>query len=504
MSAGGTFVVMLSLALLSSVSADVCHACGYNCDANCDCGRCNTKPGCMNEGSCLGACNAGHNAKWCGPSSPPAPPPTPPSPQPPGPPSVAWSTANNMVQLNGAPVVLHGFGTTCTEYLLRGIGMDCNVAYNWADPAAVLQVNTTAVQPIINYLAAIASTSIVPIVRIPMTASYWLGVETQASKANMDKYPKLSSQYQAFIAKLVQMYTDAGIVAILDLHWSDDDVEQQPMAAKGTSNCITFWQAVASTFGNNTRVFFELYNEPHTNIDQWMDGDTTHAGMLDLLAAVRQHSQNPVIMAGAASYAYDSASLVQIDAKLKSTSETNVIFNFHPYMGPNQAGDQTKCAAGFEQHVLNIRNSTARPIIVTEFGQACCATNGACESCPGSYNGTAMGYDQQILEISTKYGVSWLPWAWRPGATIPDKSCMDLNAGGNPVGTSLAHPTNGEGADFLTLWQQFATSGAGPPPGPPTPGGCPGGSLQACMALCPANPPAVYKACVDNCASKCT
>lgn len=47
-----------------------------------------------------------------------------------------------MVQLNGAPVVLHGFGTTCTEYLLRGIGMDCNVVYNWADPAAVLQVGT--------------------------------------------------------------------------------------------------------------------------------------------------------------------------------------------------------------------------------------------------------------------------------------------------------------------------------------------------------------------------
>jgi hypothetical protein len=59
--------------------AGFCNECGYGCDENCICGRCNTKPGCENEKSCLGPCNGGGNAKWCGGGAPP----TPPSPGPP-------------------------------------------------------------------------------------------------------------------------------------------------------------------------------------------------------------------------------------------------------------------------------------------------------------------------------------------------------------------------------------------------------------------------------------
>jgi hypothetical protein len=55
-------------------------------------------------------------------------------------------------------------------------------------------------------------------VRIPVTASYWPGVETHDSKANMAKYSKLSQQYQDFIGELVRLYTSAGMVAILELH----------------------------------------------------------------------------------------------------------------------------------------------------------------------------------------------------------------------------------------------------------------------------------------------
>merc|ERR1739845_335591 len=32
-------------------------ACGYACDSNCNCGRCNTKPGCNSEDQCLVTCN---------------------------------------------------------------------------------------------------------------------------------------------------------------------------------------------------------------------------------------------------------------------------------------------------------------------------------------------------------------------------------------------------------------------------------------------------------------
>jgi len=44
-----------------------------------------------------------------------------------------------------------------------------------------------------------------------MTASSWLGIETEASKGNMAKYPDLNKQYQDIIADLVSEYTRSAI-----------------------------------------------------------------------------------------------------------------------------------------------------------------------------------------------------------------------------------------------------------------------------------------------------
>jgi hypothetical protein len=66
----------------SNSSAKVpCHGCGHACDANCNCGVCKMDR-CKTESLCMGPCNAGHNAKWCGGAGPPAPPPGPPAPPP--------------------------------------------------------------------------------------------------------------------------------------------------------------------------------------------------------------------------------------------------------------------------------------------------------------------------------------------------------------------------------------------------------------------------------------
>ena len=170
-----------------------------------------------------------------------------------------------------------------------------------------------------------------------------------------------------------------------------------------------------------------------------------------VFAQVRAHSSAPVLIAGAAGYAYDSASLLSLDPKLKQIQATNIIWNFHPYMGPPQAGAHDKCPAGFEAHIIAVTNGTERPSIITEFGQACCPTGGVCESCPASYGGVSMGYDEAVLTIAAKYGVSWLPWAWRPPAgpeTNSGRKCEDLNGGSSPPGLSLAGSNSGNGGDF--------------------------------------------------------
>jgi len=66
------------------------------------------------------------------------------------------------------------------------------------------------------------------------------------------------------IRKMVKQFSDAGAVSILDLHWNDDDTEQQEMAVKNSaSNAIDFWTNISKEFATNPNVFYELYNEPH-------------------------------------------------------------------------------------------------------------------------------------------------------------------------------------------------------------------------------------------------
>ena len=62
-----------------------------------------------------------------------------------------------------------------------------------------------------------------------------------------------------------------------------------------------------------------------------------------------------------------------------------------------------------------------------------------------------MGYNEAIITIASTYGLSWTPWAWRPGAaTKANANCEDVNEAGN--GLELRHPTDGLGADWKTIW----------------------------------------------------
>lgn len=142
---------------------------------------------------------------------------------------------------------------------------------------------------------------------------------------------------------MVNAVTGAGGVAILDLHWSDDDTEQQNMPKKeGEAGAVVFWESIAETFKDNDHVFYELYNEPHDN-SEWcyLHGCDEYEGMLPMIEAVRRHAKDGVlVIAGAQDYAYDTDSLVSLDSHLGE--EKLVMYNFHPYMGEYQAGDTKK------------------------------------------------------------------------------------------------------------------------------------------------------------------
>jgi hypothetical protein len=90
--------------------------------------------------------------------------------------------------------------------------MECWSTYTWSDFSNIITtLNTPDLTAIIGYLTAIKSATVAPIVRIPMTAAYWLGVPTKASAANTAKYPHLSAQYRTLITKLVDARCSQGL-----------------------------------------------------------------------------------------------------------------------------------------------------------------------------------------------------------------------------------------------------------------------------------------------------
>ena len=107
---------------------------------------------------------------------------------------------------------------------------------------------------------------------------------------------------------MVSTFTEAGAVVILDLHWSDDDTEQRAMPVDtGATRASLFWGSVSSTFAKNENVFYELYNEPHTDENTYLNGDSQFESMTVMVAVVRANAPNAVlVIAGAKDYAYDA------------------------------------------------------------------------------------------------------------------------------------------------------------------------------------------------------
>ncbi len=394
-----------------------------------------------------------------------------------------------------------------------------------------------------------------------------------------------AQEYQQYITDLIYYIKEEvpDCVIILDLHWNydrfgdpchSDDIndettestvyaKQLPMATDrdATGNqigsAVLLWQSVSETFGirggslvdgvkadaaapytNHIRlsdnpqvdadyasdIWFELYNEPHTDkfSSYWVHGDTpvpdddnttgataadwshyihgvasgtdmvTFAGMKDLYAAVRDRSDNHVVLSAGSNYAWGWESLVALHDAIDADAAmpwNNVLLNIHPYMGYYQKADGAKDAEGFYD-VVSALWALDAPLIITEFGQYDGpdkihyngANNTAVEpddnwyfsgtgdlsvssmgnpnryewyhydgywdSAASTETGTPMSYVEAILQICEDHQISWSAWASRPngfsfgsstGATQPDVF-TGVNGGGNDE-FQLTNPT---------------------------------------------------------------
>lgn len=210
-------------------------------------------------------------------------------------------------------------------------------------------------------------------VRLPLNEDCWLAI-------NNIKPQYSGSNYVNAIHGLAKLFTDAGMVVILDLHWTapgnSQATAQQPMP--NMDHSVDFWKSVATSFKDYDKVFFELFNEPYPDNGQWdsdngwkcwKDGGSCNgvnfqaAGMQTLVNAVRGTGAKNVILLGGLAW---SNSLKQWLKYKADDPMNNLGASWHSY-NFNYCKDQN-C---WEDSVGMVKKSY--PVVTTEFGQNDCA-----------------------------------------------------------------------------------------------------------------------------------
>ncbi len=284
------------------------------------------------------------------------------------PPSGLHVSGNLLRTGSGASVVLRGVNRSGTEYAcIQGWG----IFDGPSDAASV---------------AAIASWH-VNAVRVPLNEDCWLGINGAAAAYS-------GANYRRAIKTYVKTLHAAGLVAILDLHWTAAGAArstgQQDMP--DASHAPAFWRSVAGTFEADTSTVFDLFNEPHdVSWTCWRDGGDCGvgykvAGMQSLLDAVRRTGATNPVLAGGLAYSNDLTSWLQYRP---SDPAGNLMASWHSY-------NFNACvtASCWDAQILPVAKQV--PVVTGEVGE----------------NDCAHGYLDALLPWLDAHHAGYLGWGW--------------------------------------------------------------------------------------------
>ena len=295
---------------------------------------------------------------------------------------------NQLVDQAGKPVRLLGVNFSGTEYAcVEGWGI-FDGPTDTASIAAIAGWKANAV-------------------RIPLNEDCWLGINGVPGAFS-------GRNYRSAITTYVQALNNAGLYAVLDLHWNAPGstlaTSQQQMA--DADHSPAFWSSVATYFEANPAVVFDLYNEPHVSSWAcWRDGCTTSAGwktagMQTLVNAVRSTGARQPVIVNGNNYANDLTSWL---AYRPTDTAGQLVAGFHSY-SDNWCNNVTcwnnkvgKVAASF-------------PVVTGELGQTDCAH----------------GYVDSFMQWADATGVSYMGWSWNP-FSCTDQPALISSYDGTPT-----------------------------------------------------------------------
>lgn len=232
-------------------------------------------------------------------------------------------------------------------------------------------------------------------VRVPLNESCWLGINGVSPTYS-------GANYQTAIRNYVDLLTQHGFTAILELHWSAAGsapaTGQQPMPNR--DHTPAFWSQVATAYRNNRSVIFDLFNEPYPDNNQdtaeawrcWRDGGTCRgvpfqaAGMQELVNVVRATGARNVIMLGGVQYAN---ALTGWLANKPTDPTDNLVAAWHVY-NFNMCNNTT-C---YDQQIAPVAQRV--PLVAGEIGE---------DTCGHTFIDALMGW----LDA---HGSNYLAWTW--------------------------------------------------------------------------------------------
>ena len=274
-------------------------------------------------------------------------------------------SGNELVNASGSQVVLHGVDRSGTEYeCVQGNGI-----FDGPNDQASI--------------SAMESWGPINAVRVPLNEACWNG-ESYVDSAYA------GTNYINAIKAYVSLLNSNGIVAILDLHWTDgaytgpssgcssaEATCQKPMP--DAAEAIPFWTSVASTFKGNNAVVFDLFNEPYASradngdtAEGWQCWETGSpctgisypvAGMQQMINAVRSTGASNVLMLGGEEYANDLTDWLQYEP---TDPDHNLVASWHSY-NFNTCSTQSCWTSEVAPVIASV------PVVAGEIGENDCA-----------------------------------------------------------------------------------------------------------------------------------
>ena len=321
-------------------------------------------------------------------------------------------SGNEIENAAGSQVILHGVNRSGAEYA-------CVQGWGFFDGP----VDEASIQ-------AIKSWTHVTAVRVPLNEACWNAESYVASAYS-------GANYQAAVENYVKLLNANGIVAILDLHWTDglyigtssgcssaEATCQKPMP--DSAEAIPFWTSVATAFKGNNAVIFDLFNEPYASRATgsttsgwqcWENGGTCVgigypvAGMQSMVNAVRSTGAGNILMLGGEEYANDLSQWLTYEP---TDPDGDLVASWHSYDG-NTCNTQSCWTSQVAPVMAKV------PVIVGEMGEGDCA-------------GT---YIDPLTTWLESENTGFLAWTWDAWGSCSNVLISDYT--GTPTGYGAAY-----------------------------------------------------------------